>query len=90
MDVALPLDVNIKDKETLSKNQDLKLELQKMWNVKAKVVPVVIGALGATSTEIEKHMKNIPGNHDVIKTITQGSPAREHTILQRVLDLPGT
>ena len=45
VDVAVPSDVNIKNKEAekVSKYQDLKLELQKMWNVKANV-PVVTGA----------------------------------------------
>jgi hypothetical protein len=58
IDVAVPSDANIKDKETekITKYQDLKIELQRMWNVKARVVPVVIGALSANNT---------PGNQDV-------------------------
>ena len=55
--MPIPSDVNIKDNETeQNKYQDMRNELQR--NVKAQVVPVVIGALGATV--IQKHLINIP------------------------------
>jgi len=31
-----------------------------MWNIKARVVPIVIGALGATSNNLEKHLQEVP------------------------------
>jgi hypothetical protein len=67
IDVAVPSDANIKGKETekITKYQYLKIELQRIWNVKARVVPVVVGALVTIFPEIEKHLDNIPGNHDV-------------------------
>jgi hypothetical protein len=36
-----------------------------MWNVKTKVIPVVIGATGTTSKTFRKYLSNIPGNHEV-------------------------
>jgi len=36
-----------------------------MWNVKAKVIPVIIGATGTTSKSFRKYVSDIPGNHDV-------------------------
>jgi hypothetical protein len=36
-----------------------------MWNVKARVIPVVIGATGTFSKSFRKYVSNIPGNHDV-------------------------
>jgi hypothetical protein len=36
-----------------------------MWNVKARLMPAVIGATGTISKSFRKHMSNIPGNHDV-------------------------
>jgi hypothetical protein len=36
-----------------------------MWNVKAKVIPVIIGTTGTISKSFRKYMSNIPGNHDV-------------------------
>jgi hypothetical protein len=41
------------------RSQNLKIMLQRMWNVKARVVPVVVGSLRATSPSIEKHLDNI-------------------------------
>jgi hypothetical protein len=35
-----------------------------MWNVKAKVTPVIIGATGTISKSFRKHVINIPGNPD--------------------------
>ena len=36
-----------------------------MWNVKARVIPVVIGATGTISKSFRKYVSNIPGKHDV-------------------------
>jgi hypothetical protein len=36
-----------------------------MWNVKARVIPVVIGATETISKSFRKYVSNIPGNHDV-------------------------
>jgi hypothetical protein len=36
-----------------------------MWNVKANVIPVKIGATGTISKSFRKYVSNIPGNHDL-------------------------
>jgi hypothetical protein len=36
-----------------------------MWNVKTKVIPVIIGPIGAISKSFRKYVSNIPGNHEV-------------------------
>jgi hypothetical protein len=36
-----------------------------MWNVKARVIPVIIGATGTISKSLRKYVSNIPGNHEV-------------------------
>jgi len=36
-----------------------------MWNVKTKVIPVIIGVTGTVSTSFRKYMSNIPGKHEV-------------------------
>ena len=36
-----------------------------MWNVKTKVIPVIIGATGAISKSFRKYECNITGNHEV-------------------------
>ena len=47
IDVAVPGDakVELKEKEKIDKYQDLAKELRKLWKVKTRVVPIVIGAL---------------------------------------------
>jgi hypothetical protein len=36
-----------------------------MWNVKANVIPVIIGATGTISKSFRTYVSNIPGNHEV-------------------------
>jgi hypothetical protein len=38
-----------------------------MWNVKTKVIPVIIGATGTISKSFRKYVSNIPGKHEVKK-----------------------
>jgi len=33
-----------------------------MWNVKTKVIPVIIGVTGTISKSFRKYVSNIPGN----------------------------
>jgi hypothetical protein len=34
-----------------------------MWNLKARVIPVIIRATGTISKSFRKHVSTIPGNH---------------------------
>ena len=49
IDFAPPGDSRIeeKEKEKMEKYQDLRRELQKIWNVRVKIIPLVVGSLGA-------------------------------------------
>jgi hypothetical protein len=38
---------------------------QHMWNVKTKVIPVIIEATGTISKSFRKYVSNIPGKHEV-------------------------
>ena len=51
IDIAVPGDAGIfeKEKQKVEKYQDLCREVAQLWNVKAKVVPIVVGALGAVT-----------------------------------------
>ena len=48
VNIAVPGDQNIKVKELekITKYQDLRLQVQNLWNAKATVIPAVVGALG--------------------------------------------
>lgn len=49
--VSIPADKNIlaKEDEKLTKYQDLRIELERLWQKCTRMVSVVIGALGAVS-----------------------------------------
>jgi hypothetical protein len=51
IDVAISGDRNVIKKESVKilKFKDLTIEIQSMWNVKTKVIPVIIGATGTIS-----------------------------------------
>jgi hypothetical protein len=36
-----------------------------MWNVKARVIPVIIGATGTISKSFRNYVRSIPGNREV-------------------------
>jgi len=48
---AIPGDRNVikREAEEILKYKDLITEIQRMWNVKAKVIPLIIGATGTIS-----------------------------------------
>ena len=54
-----------KEAEKILKYKDLTIETQRMWNVKTRVIPVIIGATGTISKSFGKYVSDIPGNHDV-------------------------
>ena len=65
IDVEISGDRNVikKEAETILKYKDLTIGIQRMWNVKTKVIPVIIGATGSISKSFRKYVSNIPGNH---------------------------
>jgi hypothetical protein len=67
IDVATSGDRGVikKDAEKILKYKDLTIEIQRMWNVKISVIPVIIEATGTISKSFSKYVSNIPGNHEV-------------------------
>ena len=70
IDVACTWDKNVEDKEIEKGNkyQNLKIELQRIWETSVTVVPVVLGVLGATSNTSNKYLLKLKIND--IKVIT--------------------
>jgi hypothetical protein len=54
-----------KEAEKCLKYKYLTAEIQRMWNVKTKVMPVIIGATGTVSKSFRKYLSSIPGKHDI-------------------------
>jgi hypothetical protein len=73
-----------KEAEKILKYKDLTTEIQRMWNVKAKVTPVIIGTTGTISKSFRKYLSGILGKHavkELQKTATLGTAH----ILRKVL-----
>ena len=73
-----------KETEKILKYKDLTIEIQRMWNVKTKVIPVLIGATGTVSKTFRKYISNIPGNHEV-KELQKTAILGTAHILRKVL-----
>ena len=63
IDMSVPSDQNVPVKtfDKLSKYKDLEIEIQKMWKMKAKTIPVIVGALGLVRVGTEGLLEEIPG-----------------------------
>ena len=69
--IAVPSERNTSAKftEKLSKYKDLEIEINRMWDMKTKAMPGVVGALALIKKGLEKVTSRIPGN---INTIVNG------------------
>ena len=58
MDVAIPGDKNVirKEAEKILEYKNLTTEIQRMWNVKTNVIPVIIEATGTISKSFRKYL----------------------------------
>ena len=67
IDVAIPADRNVvqKEAEKKLKYKSLRIEIQRMWNMKCTIVPVIIGATGIVTRSLEKNLETIPGKHSI-------------------------
>ena len=61
IDVAISGDRNVikKEAEKILNIKDLTIEIQCMWNVKTKVIPVITEAAGTISESFRKYLSNI-------------------------------
>ena len=88
IDMSMPSDSNISTKEfeKLSKYKDLEIEIAKMWKMKTKTIPVIVGTLGMIKKGTQKYVNEIPGNFSFpeIQKIVLNSMAH---ILSRTLSL---
>jgi hypothetical protein len=62
----------------------LTIEIQRMWNVKTKVIPVITGATGTISKLLKKYLSNITGKHKLKELHVTATMSTAH-ILWEVL-----
>jgi len=73
-----------KEAEKIIKYKELRTEIQRMWNVKTKVIPEITGATGTISKSFRKYVSNIPGKHEV-KELQKTAILGPAQILRKVL-----
>ena len=73
-----------REAEKILKYKDLTTEIQHMWNVKTKVIPVMTGATGTISKSFRKYVSNIPRKHEV-KELQKTAILGTAQILRKVL-----
>jgi len=86
IEIAISGERNVikKEAENILKYKDLTTEIQRIWNVKTKVIPVIIGATGTISKSFRKYVSNIPGKHEVKELQKTAILGTAHT-LRKVL-----
>jgi hypothetical protein len=82
IDVTVSGEKNVimKEAEEILKYKDLIIEIQRTWNVKRKVVPVVIGATGTISKSFRKYLSNIAGKHEIKELQKTATFGTAHTL----------
>ena len=76
--------VCVSDNDNDNNNNNLTIEIERMWNVKTKVIPVIIGATWTISKSFRKYVSNVPGNHEV-KELQKTAILGTTHILRKVL-----
>ena len=87
IDVAVPWDSRVEDKEREKKEkyQDLRLELRRLWDMPVEIVPIVIGALGTIPKALRRNMDELEA--EVPPGLMQKSVLLETAhIIRRVMD----
>jgi hypothetical protein len=67
IDVAIPADRNFvqKEAEKKLKYKGFCIEIQRMWNLKCTIIPVIIGATAIITRSLKKNLEAVPGKHSI-------------------------
>jgi len=55
----------LKEAEKKLKYKSLGIEIQRMWNLKYTIIPIIIGATGIVTRSLRKYLEAIPGKHSI-------------------------
>jgi hypothetical protein len=80
--VAIPADRNFvqKEAEKKLKYKSLCIEIQRTWNLKCTIVPVIIGATGLVTISLRKNVEAVPGKHSIDSAQNTAILGTSHTI----------
>jgi len=67
IDVTIPADRNVvqKEAEKKLKYKSLCIEIERMWNLKYTIVPVIIGATGIVTRSLRKNFETVTGKQSI-------------------------
>ena len=54
-----------KEAEKKLKYKSSGIEIERMWNLKCTVIPVIAGATGTVTRSLKKSLQAIPGTHSI-------------------------
>jgi hypothetical protein len=65
--VVIPADRNVVQKEAKKKlkYKSLGTDIQRMWNLKCTIIPVIIAATGIVTRSLRKNLKAVPGKYSI-------------------------
>ena len=65
--MAIPADRNIvqREAEKKLKYKGLCTEIQRMWNLKCRIIPVIIVVTGIVTRSLGKNLEAVPGKHSI-------------------------
>ena len=88
IDVVIPEDgrVRAKEDEKVEKYQDLAREVRKMWEVRTKVIPIVVGASGTIPLRLKENLRTI-GVDTSFELIQRSVLMGSARILRKVLEM---
>jgi hypothetical protein len=80
--VAIPADRNVvqKEAEKRLKYRSLCIEIQRMWNRKCTIIPVITGITGIVTRNLRKNFGAIPGKHSIDPLQKTAILGTSHTI----------
>ena len=81
LNVATSGDRNVikTEAEKIWKHTERTVEIARMWSVKAKAIPVIVGASGAVSDAFSNYLSNVLGKHEVKERQATAILATAHT-----------
>jgi hypothetical protein len=69
IDVVISGDKNViqQEPENILKYENRTSDIERMWNLNVKVIPVIIGATGTICKSVRQYLSYIPGKHEIKK-----------------------
>jgi hypothetical protein len=75
---------NTRSQKCRAKGSGKEVKIQRMWNLKCTIIPVIIGATGIVTKSLRKNLEAIPGKH-LIDSLQKKTMLGTSHIIRKVL-----